>query len=237
MLQPTLKLLATAVLAAVLAAVLLAGSLLIAAPTAEAKTQPKPSPTPVATATPTPAPAPTFSTPEEPLAYQDEWVELQPQEWHWYAFQYSYNPDDKQAPATLRLDVKPSEQATLLLLNGDQVRAWENGEKLESFGAATSVNDAIPAKMKLGKFCDLNPKDPVCTGNPDRSTSICNNLRNPAAVSETCNFSLYESRGYATWTGTIGASGEYYILVRGDPQVDKAIEYRFTLSGDGLTMK
>lgn len=194
------------------------------------------------TPTPAPTPAPAVSSPEHPLAYSSEWAELQPGEWHWYTFKYDFDDsgdsgDSSQTPAQIRLTTEPADQATLLLLNGEQVRAWEHGEKLQGFGAATVVADRERVKVDLGTFCDANPNDPACNGSTDRSTSRCDNLHDPAAVDNTCNYTLYPSRGYATWSGVIGASGTYYILVRSNAETSGPIRYRFTVSGDGLTMK
>lgn len=189
--------------------------------------------------TPAPTPAPTLSSPEHPLAYSSEWAELQPGEWHWYTFKYDFDDsgDSHQTPAQIRLDTEPADQATLLLLNGEQVRAWESGEKLQGFGAATVVVDRERVKLELDTFCDANPNDPACNGSSDRSDSRCDNLHDPGSADTTCNYTLYPSRGYATWSGVIGASGTYYVLLRSSAEATGPIRYRFTVSGDGVTMK
>ena len=117
------------------------------------------------------------------------------------------------------------------------MRAWEGGEKLQGFGAATVAVDRERVKVDLGTFCDANPNDPACNGSTDRSTSRCDNLHDPGSVEDTCNYTLYPSRGYATWSGVIGASGTYYVLVRSSADASGPIRYRFTVSGDGMTMK
>ena len=53
-------------------------------------------------------------------------------------------------------------------------------------------------------------------------------------MDNTCSYTLYPSRGYATWSGVIGASGTYYVLVR-SADASGPIRYRFT-AGGGLTM-
>lgn len=229
MLKPIFKVLANLLIAGLLAA----GSLLPGVTAALAKTTPTPTPAP------TPAAQPVESSPEKPLAYSDRWVDIQPGEWHWYAFKYTFDDssDSNQAPTAIRLDTDPGAGATLLLLNGEQVRAWEHGEKLQGFGAATPVTDRVRVKVELDAFCDDNPDDPACTGSLNRVRSQCENLRDPASTDETCNFTLNESRGYATWSGVIGASGAYFILVRGNPRVSGPIQYKFTIGGDGLSMK
>lgn len=234
MLHKTIQLLPACLLAAGLLA---AGLMMPGVPAVLAKTQPTPALTPAAT--PVATAESVKSSPEQPLAYGDGWVDLQPGAWQWYAFKYSFDgsSDSNQAPASLRLDTKPGEGATLTLLNGEQVRAWEHGEKLEGFGAATPVTNAVRMKVELDTFCDDNPNDPVCTGGADRARSQCENLRNPASLDDTCNFTMKESRGYATWSGVIGASGTYYILVRGNPRVSGPIQYKLTIGGDGLSMK
>lgn len=214
---------------------LCAGFVLPLAAPALAASAPAPEPTPAAT----PAPAPVVSSPEHPLTYSSEWAELQPGEWHWYAFKYDFDDsgDSGQTPSQIRLTTEPADQATLLLLNGEQVHAWEGGAKLQGFGAATAVVDRERVKVELDTFCDANPNDPACNGSTDRSTSRCDNLHDPQSMDSTCNFTLYPSRGYATWSGEIGASGTYYILVRNNTNAGEPIRYRFQVSGDGLTMK
>ncbi len=218
-----------------IAALLAAGLVLPGMAPALAKNPVTPKPAPTPTATPSPVP----SSPEQPLTYTDQWVDLQPGAWHWYTFKYSFDDsnDANQGPANLRLDSRPADGVNLLLLNGDQVHAWEQGDKLQNFGEATTVMDRERVKIDLNTFCNDNPKDPACTDAPDREASKCENLRDPAAIGSTCNFTANQSRGYATWSGVIGASGTYYILVRADAQAAGPIQYKITVSGDGLNMK
>jgi hypothetical protein len=237
------KLTNTLLAAGLLVASLLAGRLLLPAPAAalaKAPTAtPAPSLTPPGFTAETGEAATRASSPEEPLAYGNEWIDIQAGEWHWYAFKYDFDNsgDSRQTPASIRLDAKPGEGATLLLLNGDQVRAWEHGEKLQGFGAATPVINSTRVRVDLDEFCDQNPDDPICDDQSDRADSQCENLRDPLSTDGTCNFTLNEPRGYATWTGTIGASGTYYILVRGNTRLANRIEYKLAVSGDGLNMK
>ena len=216
----------------IVAALIVASLLLPGAPAALARGTTRPTPTPTLTATPA---APVVSSPEKPLAYADQWVDLQPGEWHWYAFKYTYDVD--QAPAAIRFVTNPGAGATLVLLNGEQVKAWEHGEKLQSFGAATVVYDESTFKEDLGDFCDRQPSDPACTDAPDKARSQCENKRDPSNTDDSCNYAVFDSRGYATWSGLIGASGTYYILVRGNPTVAGPIQYRFTTSGEGMTVR
>lgn len=218
--------------AGLLVVALLTISLLLPQPALAAAKAPPPTPTP------TPAPAPE-SSPEQPLAYGDGWVAMQPGDWHWYAFKYDFDDsgDSPQAPSSIRLDTKPGAGATLLLLNGDQVRAWEHGEKLQGFGEATPVIRATRVKVDKSEFCDQNPNDPICDDNGNRANSQCENLRDPLSTDSTCNFTLKEPRGYATWSGTIGASGTYYILIRGNSRLNGPIEYKLAAGGDGRSMK
>ena len=211
----------------------LVGGLMLPGRAAALAKTPTPTPAPTAAATPEPV----ASSPKEPLAYLDQWVDIQPGEWQWYAFKYDFDDESDQAPAGIRLDTKPGEGVTLLLLNGEQVRAWEHGEKLQGFGAATPVINSVRIRVELDTFCDDNPDDPICTDSPDRSDSQCENLRDPASTDDTCNFTLKEPRGYATWSGVIGASGTYYVLVRGNPRLPGPIQYKLAIGGDGLSMK
>ena len=220
-----------ALLAAALLALLAAGLLLLPRTVAATKAPP---PTP----TPTPAPAPK-SSPEQPLSYGNNWVAMQPGEWHWYAFKYDFDDsgDSRQAPSNIRLDMKPGASATLLLLNSDQVRAWEHGEKLQGFGEATPVINTTRVKVDKSEFCEQNPHDPICDENGNRTNSQCDNLRDPLSTDSTCNFTLREPRGYSTWTGTIGASGTYYVLIRGSSGHAGSVAYKLAAGGDGLRMK
>ena len=73
---------------------------------------------------------------------------IQPGEWQWFAFKYSFDSsrnsdDDKsndQEPANLRLDAEPENGVSLILVNSEQIRDWQDGEKLEGFGAATPAH-------------------------------------------------------------------------------------------------
>ncbi len=184
------------------------------------------------------------SSPEQPLAYSDQWMTIQPGEWQWFAFKYSYDrsrnsDDDKsndQVPANLRLDAVPENGVSLLLVNKEQVQAWQSGEKLQGFGAATPQTDEVKNKEDLGRFCHDYPNDPVCTGG-DRSQSACENITPGAANPDQCKYRTTESRGYSNWKGTIGATGTYYIVVKGDPRAAGPIQYKFTFAGEGLTLK
>ena len=117
---------------------------------------------------------------------------IQPGEWQWFAFKYSYDrsrnsDDDKsndQVPANLRLDAEPANGVSLLLVNKDQVQAWQSGEKLQGFGAATPQTDKVQNKSDLDRFCHDYPNDPVCTGG-DRSQSACENIVAGAAQPRT----------------------------------------------------
>jgi hypothetical protein len=223
MLKPTIKLL--------LAGLLAAGLILPGVATALAQDEPP--------ATPEPVLPPVVSSPEQPLSYSDQWVDIQPGEWHWYAFKFDFDDstDDEQGPATIRLDTQPVGGATLTLLNREQVRAWQDGEGLEGFGAATPATNRVEEKQSRSAFCNIYPNDPVCTGVPDHSGSMCENLRDPASTGTACRYTTTEPRGYSTWSGVIGSSGTYYILVRGDSRTTGPIQYKFTTGGEGLTMK
>jgi hypothetical protein len=224
MLKPTIRLL--------LAGLLAAGLMLPKAPAAFA--QPEPS-TPDAAAA---AEEAVISSPEQPRTYSNQWVDVQPGEWHWYAFKFDFDDssDDEQGSATIRLDANPVDGATLTLVNKEQVNAWQHGEKLQGFGAATPATERVEQKTRLRSFCNIYPNDPACTGG-DRSTSMCENLHNPASPANACRYATTVPRGYGIWSGVIESSGTYYILVRGNPRVAGPIQYKFTTGGEGLTMK
>jgi hypothetical protein len=190
-------------------------------------------------ATPEPAAAPVVSSPEQPLAYSDQWVDIQPGEWHWYAFKYDFDDsgDEEQGPATIRLDVNPVDGATLTLVNREQVRDWKDGEKLEGFGAATPATDRVEQKKSLSDFCNTYPNDPVCAGVPDFSDTRCENLRAPRSTVTECRYKTTVPRDYSTWQGIIGSTGTYYIVVRGNPRASGPIQYKFETGGEGITMR
>ncbi len=188
--------------------------------------------------------SPRASSPEQPLPYSDQWMTIQPGEWQWFAFKYSFDSsrnsdDDKsndQVPANLRLDAEPANGVSLILVNRDQVKAWQDGEKLQGFGAATPQTDKVQNKADLDRFCHDYPNDPACTGG-DRSQSACENIVAGAANPEQCKYRTSESRGYSNWKGTIGATGTYYVVVKGDPRAAGPIRYKFTFTGEGLTLR
>lgn len=191
-------------------------------------------------AAPDPSTATVASSPEQPLAYTDQWATLQPGEWKWYAFKYSYDDSDNsnQAAANLRLDANPANAVTVILLNGEQVRAWQHGQKLEGFGAATTAMYPQKIRTKLADFCPSHANDPVCSGATNRVTSACENLRgavNPNV--DTCHHKVFDQRGYAEWSGIIRSSGTYYVLVRANSQAAGPVQYRLRINGDGLSMK
>ena len=191
-------------------------------------------------AAPDPSTATIASSPEQPLAYTGDWGTLQPGEWKWYAFKYSFDDSDdsNQAATNLRVDADPANAVTVTLLNGEQVRAWQHGEKLEGFGAATTAMYPTKIRTKLVDFCPSHPEDPVCNGAANRSTSVCENMRGPIDPSvDTCHHKVFESRGYAAWSGLIRSSGTYYIVVRANPQAMGSVQYRLRINGDGLSMR
>ena len=104
-------------------------------------------------------------------------------------------------------------------------------------GGGQQVVSSTRVKVDKSEFCEQNPHDPICDENGNRANSQCDNLRDPLSTDSTCNFTLREPRGYSTWTGTIGASGTYYILIRGSSRLAGPIEYKLTAGGDGLSMK
>lgn len=183
---------------------------------------------------------PVSSSPEQPLAYSDQWIDIQPGDYQWYAFKYHFDDSDDTAnqPAQIRLYTRPSDGITLELINGEQVRVWQHGEKLRSFGAATAVQDTVKVEQSIDDFCDSTPNDPICDDNNGSiALTKCVNKRDPANTDDDCIYSYEQSRGYAMWAGSMGASGLYYILVRRPANANGAAQYRFTINGDGLTMK
>lgn len=85
----------------------------------------------------------TNSTPQTPSPYYpDRWVTIQPGEQHWYAFGYAFDDssDSQQTDALIKFTTNPPGGAKLVLLNREQMRDYQAGNGLKTFGAATTEN-------------------------------------------------------------------------------------------------
>lgn len=196
------------------------------------------------------------SSPEKPLAYSDSWQSIAPGEMQWFAFKYDHvdtkhdtdtnsSESNKDAethvvPADIQLYSRPVDGVTLMLLNGDQVRAWEQGQPLAHFGAATDVVDTTKKSESLAKLCRTNTSDPAC-GNVtligNHTGSRCANTPASTAATARCEELVRNALGYANWSGDLGASGTYYVLVQRAANASGPAQYRFTVNGDGVTLK
>ena len=107
------------------------------------------------------------SSPEKPLAYNNSWQAIAPGQMQWFAFKYDHaaakdadkssteshkDTESHVVPADIQLYSRPVDGVTLMLLNGDQVRAWEHGQPLAHFGAATDVVDTTKKSESLARF-------------------------------------------------------------------------------------
>jgi hypothetical protein len=212
------RFLRTIVLLLVVMALLLPG-------VAMAKTA-RPTPTPMPALAPTPA----LSSPASPLPYSGDWVPIQPGEYHWYAFKYSWAENNR--AFEIRFDTQPWDGMELLLVNRDQVRAWEQGGKLESFGAATPAYALVEEEVSKKQYCAAKPDAPDCS-TPSRGDKC-----KPGTDDGDCFLlDVLEERGFGQWAGAPGASGTYYVLVRRDSRSTGPGEYRFKVSGDGVAFK
>lgn len=187
---------------------------------------PRPTPTPI----PTQAPAPAPSTPATPLKHTDDWVQIQPGEYHWYAFKYDY--DENNRPFEIRFHTRPWNGIELLLVDGEQVRVWQQGGKLEHFGAATPAFSLAEEEVDKNAYCKAKPTAQECAA-PGRGDKC-----EPGTDDGDCFLlDVFQSRGYGQWAGALGASGTYYVLVRRNSRASGPAEYRFTVSGDGVAFR
>ena len=198
---------------------------------------------------------PVVSSPEKPLAYNNSWQTIAPGEMQWFAFKYDHTAAkdaDKSSteshkdteshivPADIQLYSRPLDGVTLKLLNGDQVRAWEQGQPLAHFGAATDVVDTTKKSESLARFCRTNTSDPACSTShisSSQSGSQCVNTPSSTAATARCEELVRNALGYANWSGDLGASGTYYVLVQRAANASGPAQYRFTVNGDGVTLK
>ena len=184
-------------------------------------------------------PAP--STPRAPLAYTDAWNPIEPGAWHWYAFKYREAENNR--PMLIRLYARPHNGIELLLLNGEQVRVWQQGGKLEGFGAATPAYKLVEEQVSQEELCKARPEADECQNGFDSNSTKVNPddcAANNGSDGDDDNCFLLdvpEPLGYGQWAGKIGASGEYYILVRRASHSEGTAAYRIRVSGDGFTFR
>ena len=100
------------------------------------------------------------STPSEPIPYADQWLEIQPGEFQWYAFKYREAEENR--PLEISLYTRGGDGIRLLLLNGDQVRVWQQGGKLEHFGEATPVYRHVEEPVSKDEYCREKPDADIC---------------------------------------------------------------------------
>ena len=195
------------------------------------------------------------SSPEKPLAYNNSWQTIAPGEMQWFAFKYDHtkakdtdkspaeshkDAESHVVPADIQLYSRPVDGVTLILLNGDQVKAWEQGQPLEHFGAATEVVDTTKKSESLARFCRTNMGDPACSTthlSNSQSGSQCVNMPTSSAATARCEELVRNPLGYANWSGDLGATGTYYVLVQRAANASGPAQYRFTINGDGVTLK
>lgn len=182
------------------------------------------------------------STPRAPLAYADAWNPIEPGAWDWYAFKYREAEGNR--PMLIRLYTRPHNGIELLLLNGEQVRVWQQGGKLEGFGAATPAYTLVEEQVSQEELCQARPEADECQNGDLDSNSTKVNPEDCAANNgsdgndDNCFLlAVPESLGYGQWAGKIGASGEYYILVRRAASSEGTAAYRIAVSGDGFTFR
>ncbi len=119
------------------------------------------------------------------------------------------------------------------MLNGDQVRVWHQGGKLEHFGEATPVYRRVEEPVSKDEYCRERPDADICLDPSDGGGGVpCPN--DDEADSDDCYLlDVPEPRGFSRWAGKIGASGRFYMLVRQDSRAAGPSEYRVVVDGDG----
>ena len=154
------------------------------------------------------------SSPAVAAPATDGWTAIQPGESQWYTFKYDYDAANR--PAQIRMYTQPNESVTLMLLNGNEARDWQQvGGERQHFGAATTVYDTV---------VDTSVHHAVHTdGTRDYDFS-----KKDAPTTT-------EKGTYASWSGVIGNSGTYSILIHRDARATGPANYQFTVNGDGLT--
>lgn len=182
------------------------------------------------------------SAPRAPLAYADAWKPIEPGAWDWYAFKYREAESNR--PMLIRLYTRPHNGIELLLLNGEQVRVWQQGGKLEGFGAATPAYTLLEEQVTQEELCKARPDADECKNGDFDSNSTkvnpddCAANNGSDADDDNCFLlDVPEPLGYGQWAGKIGASGEYYILVRRAASSEGPGAYRIEVSGDGFTFR
>ncbi len=182
------------------------------------------------------------SAPRAPLPYTDSWSPIEPGAWHWYAFKYQEAENNR--PMLIRLYTRPHNGIELVLLNGEQVRVWQQGGTLEGFGAATPADPLLEEQVSQEELCKARPDADECKNGDFDSNSTQVNLDDCAANNgsdaddDNCFLlDVPEPLGYGQWAGKIGASGEYYILVRRAASSEGPGAYRIAVSGDGFTFR
>lgn len=184
----------------------------------------------------------TPSSPQSPLTYDNAWTPIEPGAYHWYAFKY--RTADSNRPMQIRFYTRPADGVSLMLLNGDQVRVWQQGGKLEFFGEATPAYRYVEQQVSLEELCKAQPNADECkNGDFDSNSDAVNPddcVANSGGDRNDDNCYLLPVRdplGFGQWAGELGASGDYYILVRRNTNSSGSGEYRFTTSGDGYTFR
>jgi hypothetical protein len=79
------------------------------------------------------------SGPENPMAPSDDYVMIEPEEMHWYAFTYDYDEDNK-IPLAIKLFSDQIENAVLTVHTQNEVELWARDGEMTHVGCCTAVD-------------------------------------------------------------------------------------------------
>ena len=125
------------------------------------------------------------SSPEQPLAYTDQWMTIQPGEWQWFAFKYSY---DREPQQRRRQEQRPGagQSPSRRRASPTAYRCSSSTRTRSRPGRAAARSSRVLARppprptrcrTRRGSTASATtiPMIPACTGG-DRSQSACENI-------------------------------------------------------------
>lgn len=174
--------------------------------------------------------------PDNPAHNTGAWTTIQPGEYQWYAFKFhadkSSDTDnderhhdtrsDSANQVDIRMYTQPSEGATLLLVDAQEARAWQQDGKLEHFGAATPVFVTGDQEVGASTSDTDAAKDDSAKDADDRDNKVDDTDSDDMA-------------GYALWSSVMDNSGNYFVVIHRDIHETGPATYRFTVNGNGAS--
>lgn len=171
--------------------------------------------TPVSAQAPPPA-----NTPDDPMILTGEWTELAPGATHIYKFYYGATEDKFGSGGLAHMEIRfyaaPAGSARLTLRNRDQMRLWSTQGKNEWFGLAQT--------QELSIKHDCNFKNKV--GKGDGYDRDCLDGQGNK---------IWLTSDYQHWEATLGASGNYWVVVQTVGSQPAPVAYKIVVSGPGFS--